>query len=147
MQVNTRARARWVAAILFALAAAAAATAAVLLGDDASFRALREAAPLAAVVGGGLGFAVTHDWPRGAFAGVWTALLAALVAIVFFCALYLFADAVIEVVRGGEASEAVAAASRRLGERLPMAIPLTLGAFALAGLGHWMAGVMARRKA
>lgn len=146
MQSRSSARPRWVAAGLFAIAAAAAASAAVLFGPEPSLRGLREAAPLAALVGGGLGYAVTGDWPRGPFAGLGRAVVAAFVGIVFFCAFYLFADAVIEAARGGEASDAVAAASRRLGDRLPLAIPVTIGAFAAAGVLHWLTGALLRRK-
>ena len=136
--------ARWVGALLYAFAAAAAAAGALAIDDALSLRALRESAPLAAVLGGLLGFGVNSHWPRRYDTAMAAGLLTAIVAIVFFCGLFLLGSTFIEAYLGHSPTEAVADASRRLGERLPVAAPLAVGAFVLAGLVMWAIGGIVR---
>lgn len=136
--------ARWVGALLYAVAAAAAATGTLALDGPLDPRQLRETAPLAAALGGLLGLAVNQRWPQRWDAAMMTGFLTAFVGLVFFSAAYLFGDAVIEAWRGGAAPEAVSAASERLGAHLPVAAGLAAGGFALAGLAMWTLGALGR---
>ena len=95
-------------------------------------RLVRETAPLAAVIGGLIGAGVFSRWPYTISQAVVLGLLSALVANIFFIALYIFGEAVIVAVQGGAPGEAVAGAVGRLGERLPIAAPLSVAAFLAA---------------
>ncbi|MEL6979780.1 MAG: hypothetical protein AAGM38_14010, partial [Pseudomonadota bacterium] len=123
--------ARWVGALLYAAAGAAAAIAVLAAEGPLDLRQIRETAPLAALLGGLLGLGVNERWPLRADAALATGFLTALVGLVFFCGLYLFGDAVIEAYLGGDPAKAVVDASQRLGQRLPLAAPMTIGAFML----------------
>lgn len=137
--------ARWVGAALYALAAAGAAIGTLALDGPLDPRQLREVAPLAAVLGGLLGLLVNERWPLRWDSAVATGFLTAFVGVVFFSALYLFGDAVIESWRGGgAAAESVSAASERLAAHLPVASALAIGAFALAGLIMWALAALGR---
>lgn len=142
MKARTAISARLSGALLFAIAGAAAGAGAVGFDGELDLRRLREAAPLAALVGGLLGYLVSLDWPRRAAAGALRGMVTALIGVVFFSGLYLFGDAVIEAALGGDAGGAVADAMRRLSERLPLAVPLALLSFGIAGFLHWALGVL-----
>lgn len=137
--------ARWVGALLYAAAGAAAAIAVLAAEGPLDLRQIRETAPLAALLGGLLGLGVNERWPLRADAALATGFLTALVGLVFFCGLYLFGDAVIEAYLGGDPAKAVVDASQRLGQRLPLAAPMTIGAFMLAGLALWIIAAAGRR--
>lgn len=137
--------ARLLGLLLFGAAAIAAALGAVSLETELTTRLLRETAPLAAVVGGLIGASVFSRWPISATNAVVLGLLSALVAIVFFIALYIFGEAVIVAVQGGAPGEAVAGAMGRLADRLPVAAPLGIAAFIAASLLMWVFGAIGRR--
>ena len=63
-----------------------------------------------------------------------TAVLSAFVAFVFFSMFYLFGEAVISAYRSEPPGTAIAAASGRLWERLPMGAASALAAFGAAAL-------------
>lgn len=136
--------ARAVGALLYAAAAAGAAAGALALGGALDTQSLREAAPLAAVLGGALGAGVNSHWPTRAGAALLTGVLTALVGLVFFCGLFLLGSTFIEAFLGHSATDAIAGASRRLGERLPLAAPLAMGGFGAAGLVMWLLGLLGR---
>lgn len=136
--------ARWVGGLLYACAAAAAAVGALAIDGGLSVQAIRESAPLAAVLGGLLGFGVNSHWPRRYDTAMATGLLTAIVAIVFFSGLFLLGSTFIEAYLGHSTTEAVAGASRRLGEVLPTAAPLAAGGFVLAGVVMWALGAIGR---
>jgi hypothetical protein len=120
--------------MLFALAAAAAAVAPLLFDGSLSMRSLRETAPLAALIGAGIGAAVMTRWPRSIGGALATAVLSAFVAFVFFSMLYLFGEAVISAYRSEPAGAAIAAASGRLWDRLPIGAASAVVAFGVAAL-------------
>ena len=136
--------ARWVGALLYAAAAAGAAIGALFLDGALSATAIRESAPLAALLGGVLGYGVNSRWPVRVDAALATGLLTALIALVFFSGFFLVSSAFIEAYLGRSATEAVAAASGRLGEHLPIGAGLAIGAFASAGLVMWILGALGR---
>lgn len=139
-------RPRWVGAGLYA--AAGAVVGAATLFADGSFSGvrLREVAPLAALVGAGIGAAVCVEWPRRPSVAILRGAVAALVGLVFFSALYLFGDALIEAAQGGRPADAVAAAVDRLAARLPIAAPMAFVAFSAAGVLHFAAGLASGAK-
>lgn len=126
--------ARWAGLLLYALAAAAAAVAPLALEGEASVRALRETAPLAALIGGVMGFFVVTRWPRTTGGALAVGFLSAFVAFVFFSMLYLFGEALITAFQGGEAGAAIAGATGRLWARLPMGALSAVIAFGVASL-------------
>lgn len=148
MRLKRSVGARWVGAVLFAVAGAATAYGVLAVDDAATLEKLRQTAPLAGALGLFLGWAVAQEWPRRPSAGIMTGIVTALVGLTFFSGLYLFAEAVIEAARQGEAAKAVTDASSRLWARLPLAIPMAAAAFGLAGAMHWLIGFATRpRKA
>lgn len=137
--------ARWVGALLYAAAGAGTAIGVLALEGPLDPRQLREVAPLAGLLGGLLGLGVNERWPLRADAAIATGFLTAIVGLVFFAGLYLFGDGVIVAYLGGDAAKAVVEASRRLGDRLPVAAPLAIVAFMAAGLVLWMFAALGRR--
>lgn len=115
-----------------------------LSGDALDVRTIREVAPLAFVIGAISGFGVVGVWPRSLGGAILVGVLTAIAALVFFIALYLFGDALIEAFRGGSAADAVRDAMKRLQERLPIAAPLAIAGFAAAGLLLWLLGALGR---
>lgn len=139
--------ARVFGALTYGCAAAGAGLGALALsGDTLDVRTIREVAPLAFVIGGFAGYGVVSSWPRGLGGAVLKGALTAIAVLVLFSALYLLGDALIEAVRrdGGGGSQVVAAATARLRERLPVAAPLAIGAFAAAGLTLWLMAAIGR---
>lgn len=137
--------ARLLGLLLFGAAAIAAALGAVWVEAELTPRLLRETAPLAAVIGGLIGVGVFSRWPHSAAQAAVLGALSALVAIIFFIALYIFGEAVIVAVQGGAPGDAVAGAVGRLAERLPVAAPLGIVCFIAASLLMWMFGAVGRR--
>ena len=135
---------RWVGALLYAAAAAAAAVGALAAEGPPSFTAIRESAPLAAVLGAVIGFGVNSRWPQRFDAAIATGLLTALISLVFFSGLFLVSSAFIEAYLGRSATEAVAAASSRLGQHLPVGAPLAVAGFVAAALLMWVFGAIGR---
>ncbi len=147
MKNTQKTGARIVGAVLFAAAAAAASYGALWGGGEGApdLRAVRETAPLAAVVGALLGYPTPRDWPKGIGAGLLGGALTAVVGLILFVAVYLFGDAVIEAARGGDAGDAVADATARIAARLPLGAPMAIAAFAAAGALHWLIGSVVSR--
>ena len=136
--------AKWVGALLYAVAAAGAAVGAVSLDGPPSLSAVRETAPLAAVLGAFVGFGVHPRWPRRFDAALATGVLTAVVVLVFFSGLFLVSSAFIEAFLGGSATKAVASASGRLGQHLPIGAALAVGGFSVASLLMWLLGSIGR---
>ena len=136
--------ARWVGALFYAAAAAGAAIGAVAVDGEPSLTAIRESAPLAGVIGGLIGFGVNARWPLRLDAAIATGLLTAIIAIVFFCGLFLVSSAFIEAFLGGSATEAVSSASQRLGKHLPVGGGLAAGGFVAAAVLMWVLGAVGR---
>ncbi len=126
--------ARWAGAAMFGIAAAVAAATPLALDGDLTVRTLRETAPLAGGIGAVIGFLVVTRWPRSMGGAVTIGLMSAFVAFVFFSMMYLFGEAVIAAFRSEQAGGAIAAASDRLWDRLPLGILSALVAFSAAGL-------------
>lgn len=126
--------ARWAGLLLFAAAAALAVLAPLAIDGTLSVRSARETAPLAAVVGGLLGWLVITRWPRSFGAAAAMGGLTAFVAFVFFTALYLFGEAIITAFQGEQAGPAIAAATERLWDRLPTGALAALASFILAAI-------------
>lgn len=162
--------ARIVAAVLFALAAAAAAYGAVLSGeangaldlaalwaalsgeagfgalsDGPSWRHVREAAPLAGLLGAVIGYVSVDRWPASFVEALAVALISLIVTVIFFVMAYVLGEALISAFLGQPAGDAVTSATQRLGERLPAAIALGAAGFAASALVLWLAGQIARR--
>ena len=116
-----------------------------LTGDGVlDVRAVREIAPLAFTIGALSGFGVVSAWPRRLGGAMLTGAVMAVTALVFFCALYLIGDALIMAARGEGSVDAVREASKRLSARLPVGVPLTVGAFVAAGAALWLLAACAR---
>lgn len=105
--------------------------------EPETWRALRESAPLACVIGAAIGYGVTQRWPRRPFNAVVFAVLSAVVTFVFFFAVYLFGEAVITAWRGEPVGPAIAQATQRLFERAPIAFLAAMATFSAAGLLLW----------
>lgn len=136
--------ARVFGAILFGSAAVAVVLGVLSSDRELTMRLLREVAPLAAAIGAVLGASVFKRWPSSATHGVVIGLMSALVAIIFFFALYIFGESVIVAVQGGAPGQAVEDAVSRLVGGLPLGLPLGLAAFAAASLVMWMLGAIGR---
>lgn len=136
--------ARWVGALLYAVAAAGAAVGALSVDGEPSLTAIRESAPLAGVIGGLIGFGVNTRWPLRLDAAIATGLLTAVIALVFFSGLFLVSSGFIEAFLGGSATEAVSSASKRLGAHLPIGGALATGGFVGAAVLMWIMGALGR---
>lgn len=129
--------ARLMGAGLYGVAAATASLAAVLgpdLAVDAIDGAGLRAAAVATALGALLGFFVVTAWPRRTDVAIVSAILTALVGLVFFCGAFLIVNALATAIAGGSAADAVTQTVAGIAEGLPIAAPLALGAFAVAGL-------------
>lgn len=134
--------ARVLGAALYGVGAAAVAI--LTLGDGLTLAAARETAPLAFLIGAAIGAAANPRWPTLAEAIV-LGLVAAAIGFVFFCAVYIFAEALIAAaLTGAQPGAAVAGAVERLMAAAVGAVGRLAACFIAANLALWLIGAAAR---